>query len=231
MRDDHTRVTADDGRVAVLDMKNKTVKVNDSDGAELYTESFESIPMAIAISSDGKYVAASTAHPDNAVHIFEPQSGRYLGRKANVDTSILNYMEFGSTDGEIQLETYEVPPDSWSDVHPNRTEVIDTIPVKPQVNVRALRGVGILTDAHEKAWHYISEDELANVDGRLRIPGVSVVTACEEEVTPMECHLIFNKVLDAVQSDHGFCKACYQEAAEYPDEKFEATITDDIPSK
>lgn len=214
---------ANDGTVALFRDANQFL-VFDSEGRELYRESFESNIMMANISPDGEYAALCTAAPDNAVHMFEPQSGQYLGRVENTGQSIIQYLDFASEDGKEILQTYNSTPNIREDVHPNRRTPMDEIPVEPQFDVTSMGGIGVISDSDDNVWHHVPETEVQNVDGRLRIPGVSLQSSCNKDITPIESHLIYNDVKEAFEEPIDFCEQCQESAAVYPDEKVERSF-------
>ncbi len=216
---------ANDGTVALLQGPNQ-FSVFDSEGEELYRESFESNIMMANISPDGEYAALCTAAPDNAVHMFEPQNGQYLGRVENTGRSIIQYLDFTSEDGEDILRTYNSTPNIREDVHPNRRTPMDEIPVESQFDVTSMGGIGVISESNDDVWHHVPEDEVQEVEGRLRIPGVALQSSCNKEIIPIESHLIYSDIEEAVEEPVDFCEQCRESAAVYPDEKVERSFDD-----
>lgn len=214
---------ANDGTVAGLVNAGERFLVFDSDGSKRFEDSFESNVGALAITPDGGHVAIATAFPDNAVHLYETETGRYLGRTENSTTSVLGDLQFGTDDGDRVVETYDVGPDSDLDVHENRTGVIDRIPVAPQMDVQSLSGVCLHLNESDSEFHYVPTEELEDISGRLRIPDVQVTTACDTTVEPIDVNIVFHDPKEAIESQFSFCSDCKEAAATYPDEKTEKT--------
>jgi WD40 repeat protein len=216
---------ANDGTAAVLVRvsENDQLLVFDSDGVNLFEDTFESNVSAIAIAPDGDHVALSTAFPDNAVHLYQTRNGRYLGRTENRTTSVLGDLRFGNHKGRSVIETYDIGPGSDLDVHENRTRVIDRIPLTPQIDVQSLSGVCIVNSEEDGEFHFIPNSELTRIQGALRIPDVQVNSACGCSIAPVDAAVIFHEPKEAIESQFDFCLECRSAAAVYPDSKTEKT--------
>lgn len=214
---------ANDGTTAVIVDSGDIFLVLDSDGNELFRESFESNAFTLAISPDGEHVAISTANPDNAVHIFEAKTGQYLGRTENIGSNVLGYLRFASHEGSRVVETFDLAPDWEGDAHPNRKEVIDRISVEPQMDVLSLDGVGILVESDETEWHYIPDQQVTKKKGPLRIPGVNLMTSCNLEIEPLSAAVIYQNPKEALESKFELCGDCKDAISVYPGEKVEQT--------
>ncbi len=214
---------ANDGTVAGIINGGERFVVFSRDGSIRFEDSFESNVSALSIAPDGGHVAVSTAFPDNAVHIYEAEEGRYLGRTENRSTSVLGDLRFTTADGRQVVETYNVGPDSDLDVHSNRTKAIDQIPVAPQMDVQSLSGACVQVDESDGRFHYISAATLEEVEGRLRIPGVEVVAACGSTIEPILANIIYHDPKEAIESRFDFCPECKDAVATYPSSKTEKT--------
>lgn len=212
---------ANDGTVAGLIRagENDQLLVLDQDGTKLLDDTFESNTSAIAIAPDGDHVAVSTAFLDNAVHLYRTQDGQYLGRTENRSTSVLGDLRFGTHEGTPAVETYDVAPDSDLDVHENRNQVIDRIPLEPQIDAQSLNGVCIVGAEADEKFHFVPNSELTDVQGTLRTPGVQVDAACERSFEPIDVSIIFQEPRKAIESQFEFCSECRSAAAVYPDSK------------
>jgi len=213
---------ANDGTVALFRESNQFLVFN-SAGEEIFRESFESAVMMVNVSQDGEYAVLSTAYPDNAVHMYEAQSGQYLGRVENTGQGVIQYMDFTSDIGKTKLRTYNSTPNIRDDVHPNRREPMAEISVKPQFDITEVDGIGVISDSSDGLWHHIPEDEVQGVEGRLRIPGVTLQSSCNKQISLIDSYLIYNDVDEALNESIDFCKQCQESVAVYPDEKVERT--------
>lgn len=218
-------VIANNGTIVAIADRGDLLYVFDSQGEMLIQEEFQSNVSAPSISPDGEYAAVATAFPDNAVHLYRTRDGQYLGRTDNPGTSVIGYLRFSRQENAKILETYDIRPDSEMDVAPERKEVIDTIPVGPQMDTSVMEGLGLVPDTDESKLHYIPPGELKGA-GTVRLPGVEILASCGQKMEPIGADLIYEDFQDAIQSDFDFCEGCQAESATYPQEKVERTFED-----
>jgi WD40 repeat protein len=214
-------VPSNTGRIVAFSSDATDVYILGADGGAIIHEEFESNVSAVAISPDGQYAAVATAFPDNAVHQYDITSNTYLGRAENSTTSVIGYLKFESTTDGWAVATYEIAPQSSLDVDPDRKSAIDRIPAQPQVNDLEMSGIGIAME--EDCWHHVSEQERAQVEGSLRIPGVEVKTSCGMTITPLTAEFVYDDIEAARKSTIEFCNKCQEEVISTPDEKIERT--------
>lgn len=215
---------ANDGTVTLFQDSNQFLVFN-PDGERIYQESFESNIMMTNVSPDGEHAAVCTAHPDNAVHMFEIRNEQYLGRVKNTGQGVIQYMDFSCSNDQCLLRTYNSTPNIREDVHPNRRKPMDEIPLEPQFDTTEIEGIGIISNGSDDIWHHVPETEVQEVEGRLRIPGVNLETSCGKQIAPIEAHLIYNRVGEVLDEPIDFCEHCRDSVAVYPDEKIERTRT------
>lgn len=216
-------IPANDGTIVAIGRNGTKVAVYDDAGKQLLTEAFESNVGPIAISPDGRYIAVATAFPDNAVHLYDVVEDQYLGRQENATTTVIMSLEFSTGNDGYVVETYDIHPESdlAAKVDPQRTEVMDRIPIGPLSNDMEVDGAGIVVEAD--TWHHVPPAELDAVTGDLRIPGVTLESSCGATIKPLNADLIYRNAQAARESEYEICGDCEPAVTSYPDKKVERT--------
>lgn len=216
---------SNDGTVALFNHNNQFF-IFDSEGVKLYQESFNNDIMTTNISPDGEYAAVSTAGHDKAVHMFEPRNEQYLGRVENTGRYNVKYLNFTSNGGRWFIRTYNSIPNTREGGHLSRMTPIDEIPVEPRFDVTLMNGIGIILDSNDDIWHHVPENEVQEIESRLRIPGITLQSSCNMEVNPIKSYLIYHDVAELFEEAIDFCEQCRESAFVYPNEKEERSFND-----
>jgi hypothetical protein len=198
---------ANDGTVALFRESNQFHLFN-LEGEELYQDSFEDDIMMVKISSDGEYAALSTIGLDNSVHMFETQNGQYLGQVGKTGESNIQHIEFVSEDEKNVLQIYDRIPNKGKDVYPKQRIPMGDISVESEVETIPIGGIAVISDSDDDVWHHVPETEVQDVEGRLRIPNVSLNSSCNKEIIPIDSYLIYDDIEEAANETVKFCEQC-----------------------
>ncbi|MDL0139110.1 hypothetical protein PNP85_06285 [Halobacterium salinarum] len=195
-------------------------RVLSSEGEVTISERFESNIGAVAISPDGTKAAVSTAAPDKAVHLYDVRDQIYLGRVEH-GTETIGHIDFERGDDGWVLHTYNTAPESDLDVSPVRKEVLQQIPVRRHANELELSGLAISLNGN--IWHHVPEENVSEVKGALRVPGVELTSSCEKQIRPLGVQIIYQDVAAAQNSKLENCAECSESLQSFPDSKIERT--------